>query len=145
MTKLVTIWVRGHGNIKATHRSTMEITTDDYVTKRGDCIVACCSSESALSLRAINLEDLGVVTAIFVVGDLIDVVSGLGYRWVRLSNGRRIVFRRSAYLDDSTAMILANKSAKDLDRAIVNKLKVGEPAVVILIVDELEEVKESNA
>ncbi|RLF17024.1 MAG: DUF371 domain-containing protein, partial [Thermoprotei archaeon] len=30
----------GHPNIRALHRSTMEITKEPYVTPRGDCIIA---------------------------------------------------------------------------------------------------------
>ncbi|HIP75502.1 MAG TPA: DUF371 domain-containing protein, partial [Thermococcus paralvinellae] len=29
----------GHENIKATHKSTLEITKEDFLTPRGDCII----------------------------------------------------------------------------------------------------------
>ncbi|KUO85763.1 MAG: hypothetical protein AT709_05205 [Caldivirga sp. MG_3] len=45
------VWARGHVNVMATHRNTLEITRDDYVTKRGDCIVACCADKAALDLN----------------------------------------------------------------------------------------------
>ena len=34
-----TLEAYGHRNIRATHRSTFELTKDDYLTHRGDCII----------------------------------------------------------------------------------------------------------
>jgi len=41
------IHCRGHENVKATHRSTLEITTEDFLTPRGDCII-CVSADKSL-------------------------------------------------------------------------------------------------
>ncbi|MCD6301577.1 MAG: DUF371 domain-containing protein, partial [Staphylothermus sp.] len=34
------LYGRGHPNIRATHKTTLEITKEPHVTPRGDCIIA---------------------------------------------------------------------------------------------------------
>ncbi|MGB9674949.1 MAG: DUF371 domain-containing protein, partial [Nanopusillaceae archaeon] len=36
--------VKGHKLVKATHKSTLEITKDNFLTERGDCIIGINSS-----------------------------------------------------------------------------------------------------
>jgi hypothetical protein len=137
------VWARGHVNVMATHRNTLEITRDDYVTKRGDCIVACCADKAALDLntplREVITGGCSLVVMIIVVGSEMDIVVGLGLRGLRLRDGRRIIVRRSAYIDDATVMVLANKAAKDLKRGLINKARDGEPVAVVIIGSELKQ------
>lgn len=137
------VWARGHSKVTARHRSTLEVTTDDYVTERGDCIIACCADKAAADLnesfkRLITSSDYSLVIMVIVAGSEIDVVTGLGVKGLRLRDGRRIIARRSAYIDDATLMILANKAAGDLSRSLINRVKANEPVAVVLIGAELE-------
>ena len=52
------IYARGHENIKATHKTTMEITKDPYLTPRGDCIIAVKANKAALDLSRRLIEKL---------------------------------------------------------------------------------------
>jgi len=137
------VWARGHGNVKATHRNTIEVTKDNYITKRGDCIIACCADKAALDLdndlKSVITNDYSLVLMIIVAGSSIDVIVGLGLRGLRLTDERRIIVRRSGYIDNATVMLLANKAARDLDRDLINKARDSEPIEVILIGTELEQ------
>jgi len=52
------IIARGHPNISASNRRTLEITKDPYVTRRGDCIIACCADKAGPELAGDLLEAL---------------------------------------------------------------------------------------
>ena len=53
----------GHENVRATHRSTFEVTKDDYLTPRGDCIVGIRSEAAARDLPEWLRMLLGVLGA----------------------------------------------------------------------------------
>ncbi|MCI4447200.1 MAG: DUF371 domain-containing protein [Pyrobaculum sp.] len=123
---------RGHVNITATNRQTLEITKDPYVTRRGDCIVACCAEKAAGELRRDVLQALasrGVVLVVIEAGDVQEVVTGETPGTMPTSRWR-IVVRRSRYVDDSTVAIAADKAAADLDRSLVERLRRGAPVRV---------------
>ena len=138
-----TIWARGHGNVKATHRNTIEITKDDYITERGDCIIACCADKAASGLnddfkKLITTSGYSLVLMIIIAGSSMDIVVGLGLSALKLTDDGRIIFRKSGYIDNATVMVLANKAAKDLNRELINKARDSEPIEVILIGSKLE-------
>jgi hypothetical protein len=123
---------RGHVNITATNRRTLEITKDPYVTRRGDCIVACCAEKAAGELKRDVLQALasrGVVLVVIEAGDVQDVVTGETPGIMPTSRWRMVV-RRSRYLDDSTVAIAADKAAADLDKSLVERLRRGSPVRV---------------
>jgi Uncharacterized protein conserved in archaea len=125
---------RGHVNITATNKRTLEITKDPYVTSRGDCIVACCAEKAAGELRRDVLQALasrGVVVVVIEAGDIQDVVTGETPGVVPTS-GWRIVVRRSRYIDSSTVAISADKAAADLNKALVARLKSGVPVKITI-------------
>jgi len=110
----------------------MEITRDPYVTPRGDCVVVCCADKSGpeLSRDLINAvvgrRRIGVE---IYVGGISDCVIGIGAGRPPTSS-TRLVIRRSNYVDDATVLVMANKSASDLDRRLVNALRAGAIAIV---------------
>lgn len=128
---------RGHVNIKATHRSTLEITSEDYLTPRGDCIVGVSAELTPARLpswlRDIIASDDSIVIAVLCSGDVCDSVVGRGSSKMTLSDDRRMVFRKSSYIGPETVMIRASKSASDIRRDLVeNLVKGGDLRVVLL-------------
>ncbi|AEH24090.1 DUF371 domain-containing protein [Pyrococcus yayanosii] len=131
---------RGHPNVRATHRSTFEITKEDFLTPRGDCII-CVSADKALKdlsedfKRALRAGKR--VRIIIRVDELEEEVVAWGHPGLSLESDVSIVVRKSDYLDGRTLAIRANKAAKDLKRDLVEKLKDPETvAVVELVVDD---------
>ncbi|ASJ13040.1 DUF371 domain-containing protein [Thermococcus thioreducens] len=117
---------RGHENVRATHRSTLEFTKEDYLTPRGDCIL-CIEADKGLN----DLSDefkaalkAGRKLLIRIkVGDLVDEVLAEGSPDLILDHDYSMVVRKSTYIDSRTLAIRANKAAKDIDREIVELLK----------------------
>jgi hypothetical protein len=128
------IHCRGHENVRATHRSTLEFTKEDYLTPRGDCILCIeadkgindLSNEFKAALRA------GKKLLIRIkVGDLVDEVLAEGSPGLILDHDFSMVVRKSDYIDARTLAIRANKAARDIDRKIVELLKSPETVVEI--------------
>jgi hypothetical protein len=123
--KLV-IKAKGHKLIKATHKSTLEITKDNYLTERGDCIIGINSNYSVKDLPEDLKDHLlneGKIKIIIKVDDLIDSIIAYGSRNLLLTNDRSIVVRKSNYIDDRTLAINSNKSAVDIDKKIIERLR----------------------
>ncbi len=116
----------GHPNIKATHRTTFEVTREEYLTKKGDCIIAIGANKGAFHLsekmkKAIRMG--AKVTVIIEIDGLIDEISGEGHPSLTLEDPISLVARKSEYICPRTFMIKADKAASDIDRRIIEKLK----------------------
>lgn len=123
------ILARGHPNIIALHKSTLEITKDKFLSQRGDCIIGVNANKSINdfneNFKNILKKDDTIVIILLKANNIFDVIVGKGSSNLILSNKRSIVIRKSNFVDDRTAVILANKSAKDIDRRIISILREG--------------------
>jgi len=123
----VTIKAKGHENVIAEHPTTIEITKEDYLTDAGTCIIAINADTACLDLtddmkEAIRTGKKFVVT--LKVGDIIDKVHGQGHPDLKLENDHDIIFRKSSFNEDRrTLLINCDKSARDLKRELIEKLK----------------------
>jgi len=123
--KLV-IKAKGNKLIKATHKSTLEITKDNFLTERGDCIIGINANYSVKDLPEDLKDHLlneGKIKVVIKVDDLIDDVIAYGSKNLLLKNDRSIVIRKSNYIDDRTLAINSNKSAIDIDRKLIEELR----------------------
>ncbi|NJD98219.1 DUF371 domain-containing protein [Thermococcus sp. LS1] len=130
---------RGHENVRATHKSTLEFTKEDYLTPKGDCIL-CIEADKGINdlseefKRALK-EGKRLLIRI-KVADLTDEVLAEGSPRLILEHPYSMVVRKSDYIDGRTLAIKANKAAKDIDRRIVELLKnpktVAEIELIIL-------------
>ena len=122
-----TILAYGHNNIQATHRSTLEITKETQLSKRGDCIVAVSASkvlgDLSLDFKKIMCKKNAKITILFEAGGVKDVVHALGSPKLILTHPTDIVVRKSNYICSRTLAIQADKVACDLSRKLVEKLK----------------------
>jgi len=129
---------RGHPNVRATHRSTFEITKDDYLTPRGDCIVGVESEASAADvpewLRREASKPGSVIVVVLCSDGVCDSAAGFGHTDMTMSDERRMVFRRSSYLAPDTVMIRSSKAARDLRRDLIERLKRGSELTVLMTV-----------
>ncbi|MGQ4873782.1 MAG: DUF371 domain-containing protein [Promethearchaeia archaeon] len=117
----------GHNNILCTHKTTIEITKDKTLSLRGNCILGVNASKACADLSP-KLKDLikkekKVYVIIQINQKLKDTFYGYGHRKLTLKNNKDMVFRKSDYICDRTILINCSKSAKDLNRKIINKLK----------------------
>ena len=119
---------RGHPNVTALHRTTLEITKENWLTKRGDCIVGVSSEASVADLPSWLKDAIrggATVVVVLCAGDVCDSVVGRGDPGLELSDPRRMILRRSTYKEPATLMISSSKAAGDLDRRLVSRLSSG--------------------
>jgi len=119
----------GHENVRATHRTTLEVTREDYLTPRGDCIVGVRAEVGAAGLpewlkEAVRDPDATIVM-VLCAGGVCDAVAGRGDPRLALDDEDRIVVRRSSYVDGKTLMVGASKAARHLRRDLVERLREG--------------------
>ena len=120
----ITAW--GHPKIIATHKSTIEVTKENYLTERGDCIVGISSSHSLKDLKSFLKNLTGKwIEITFRVEDVMDKVCGYVHPDLTFKSDRDFVLRKSDFICDRTLMINSDKAAIDLDREIVSLLKMG--------------------
>jgi len=122
------IVARGHPNIRATHRTTLEITKDSHLTPRGDCIIGVCASKSISEIDERIKEWLrsgGKVEIEIILPQygLKDRLFAFGSKNLRFKHPTDIVVRKSDYICDRTLAIKATKAAKDLNRDMVELLR----------------------
>lgn len=127
----------GHANISATHNSTIEITKDDYLTPQGDCIIGVNANKAAGELsqqfKDIIKDDNTIIIIVFVTSNNFDYLIARGSKELNPKSNRKIIIRRSDYIDESTIAIKSSKAAKDISRKLVEDLMNGSQLYVILI------------
>lgn len=122
-----TIIAYGHENVVAANRTTLEITKDHHLTKKGDCIIAV-SADKAISDLAPDFkkalrQDRAKLIILIEAGDAYEKVQAHGSPRLILLHPTDIVVRKSDYISDRTLAIGADKAAIDLSDGIVKRLK----------------------
>jgi len=134
-----TIHARGHENVQSTHASTFEVTSDDWLTPAGDCILAVEADRvpadfSASFVAAAQHAD-SEITATIEAGDHSATITGRGHPDLTFAGDRSAVGRTSDYVDDRTIMIGADAAAGDLGADLVAALAEGREVTVTLRVE----------
>ncbi|MCE4599970.1 MAG: DUF371 domain-containing protein [Desulfurococcales archaeon] len=125
-----TAW--GHENVKALHKTTLELTRESHLTPRGDCIVGVRSELAVGDLpgwfkaRARDPESIIVLVLCSAREEVCDSIVGSGHPGLSFEDGIRMIVRKSTYVDGRTLMVRASKSARDLRRDLVRALARGD-------------------
>lgn len=119
----------GHENVTAEHESTFELTSDDWLTPAGDCILAVeadtvpAAFDDAFVSACQSHE--ATITATLRADGHEQVIEGRGHPDLTFESDRSMVGRTSDYVDDRTVMVRADAAAADLKRAFVAALADG--------------------
>ncbi|MFD1562113.1 DUF371 domain-containing protein [Haloarchaeobius amylolyticus] len=133
------IHARGHEHVSAEHASTFEVTTDDYLTPAGDCILAIEADRAPADFDpefvAACRDSDATITVTVEADGYTESVSGRGHPDLELTNERSAVGRTSDYVDDRTIMVGAEFAAEGFDRNLVAALADGAEATVTITVE----------
>ncbi|HDI72798.1 MAG: DUF371 domain-containing protein [Candidatus Altiarchaeales archaeon] len=132
------IKAKGHENITARHRTTIEITREKHLTQRGDCIIAVSadrgmpdlSNEFKERLRNENTKLKIKLTC----SDSEEILIAYGHPNLTFKNPDEMVIRKSNFICDRTLAIKADKASYDLNRKFVEKLKKCNDVEIELII-----------
>lgn len=129
------VTARGHQAIRALHPTTFELTKDSYLTEKGDCIIGVDLdkgvSELNSDLKNALRKNTSVVILILRVDNITDVVLAQGHEGLVLGSDRKIIVRRSSYIDPATLAVNANKSSRSLRRDLVEKLRNRDALLIV--------------
>ncbi|MHA1474515.1 MAG: DUF371 domain-containing protein [Promethearchaeota archaeon] len=120
------ITAKGHPNVLGTHRTTIEITTENFLTTNGNCIIGVMSSKSVNDYSPKLKESIQNGSKIeieMIAGPFREIICGFGHKDLTLSNEISMVFRLSEFISDRTALIGCSKSSIELDRNFIKYLK----------------------
>ena len=130
---------RGHENVAAEHASTFEVTTDDYLTPAGDCILGVEADRAPADFDpafvAACRDADATITATFEAGGHRETVTGRGDPDLSFEDERSMVGRTSDYVDDRTIFVGAAFAAEGFDRDLVAALADGADLAVTLTVE----------
>ncbi|MGA3059432.1 MAG: DUF371 domain-containing protein [Candidatus Bathyarchaeia archaeon] len=128
----------GHENIIAVHPSTLMFTREKQLSKTGDCVVGIASDKALADLNQKFKDKLkqpnAKVTIIIEAEGLTGQINAFGSPKLILTHPTDMVVRKSDYICNRTLAIRADKSANDLPRDLVEKLKNPKQKVNIILV-----------
>jgi hypothetical protein len=127
----------GHENIQATHKTTLEFTKEEHLSRNGDCIVVVAADKALSDLTSEFKEQMRKSTARLIVtieaDGITEKVKAWGSRQLILNHPTDIVIRKSGYVCNRTLAVHADKAAQDLSRELVRKMKNNEQKVKITL------------
>ncbi|MGP8125279.1 MAG: DUF371 domain-containing protein [Nitrososphaerales archaeon] len=117
----------GHPMVKSLHPTTIEITTEEHLTEKGDCIVGVgaakgCGQLSETLKTALRSDQARVTIRVLVDNESFELTAA-GDRGLELSHPHDIVIRRSRFMSGRTLAVGASAAARDIPRSIVSMLK----------------------
>jgi hypothetical protein len=117
----------GHPNIRSLHAKTLEITKDEHLTPKGDCIIgvkankACADLDESFKHRL--KSNSSVVRIEIMVGDESFLILGMGDERLSMLNAHDIVIRKTNFVCPRTMSVLCDKASSDLPRKLVSMLQ----------------------
>jgi hypothetical protein len=116
----------GHSNVKSTHRTTLEFTTESDLSTKGDCILAIKSTCSLKNLPDNLKEKMKIdgqtITVILEVDHKKEKIIGYGSSKLTFADEKALIIRKSSFVCSRTLMINSNKAASDIPRDFVSSL-----------------------
>ena len=140
MNILEKISAYGHENILCTHSTTIELTKENSVSKKGNCILGIKATKSCIDLNPIlkkNIINEKKIKVSIRAEKLTDSFYGFGNKYLTLLDNKDLVFRKSSYICDRTVLINCSKSSNDLIRKLIKKLK--NPTIKFSVIFEVND------
>jgi hypothetical protein len=130
----------GHENVQSTHRTTFEVTTEEALSKRGDCILAVEATKAAANLpvefKEAARKEGARITVTVEADELKETVEAKGSPQLQFTHQTDLVVRKSSYVCGRTLAINADKAAIDFSRELVEKLKDPKQTVKVTLTAE---------
>ncbi len=143
MIEKVIVFARGHKNILAEHRTTLEITKDEEISPRGDCIIAVAADKALADFperfKRLARNSDARITLVLRAGDREVTIVGRGHEKLSFTDTRDIVVRKSNFTCGRTLMVSASHSARELPRDFVALLRSPEQKLIAEITVEVPE------
>jgi hypothetical protein len=135
------VTAQGHANILGTHRMTFEVTKDQDLSKRGDCVIGVNANKApadfSFEFKEACRHEGARMTVRLEASGITEIIQGLGSRSLSFAHPREMVGRKSSFSSDRTIMIRADKAACDLDRRLIEALRLPQTKLTVRILVEV--------
>jgi uncharacterized protein len=117
----------GHAMVRATHSTTIEITTERHLTPRGDCIIGVGASKGVAQLsaslkKALRSDGARVCFTIVAPGGEY-TFHARGSKDLSFQSATDLVIRTSEFICGRTLAIKAESSAREIPRGLIGTLR----------------------
>ena len=123
----VVFFACGHKNVLSTHKTTVEVTKETELSKRGNCIVAVGSTIGAIDLpvefKEAAKKEKSKITITLEADEQKETVTAKGSPQLQFTHPKDLVIRKSNFVCGRTLAIGANKASIDFCRKFVEKLQ----------------------
>jgi hypothetical protein len=127
---------RGHHYVRATHRTTLEVTAEEELTPRGECIIGIGADKGARDLsvefRRAAADDRAVIDTILETRGISVHLHSHGSAKMTLDHPTDLVWRRSSFVCGRTIGIQSDHTAATLPRELIELLRKGTDLTVTL-------------
>jgi hypothetical protein len=117
----------GHPNVLSLHSRTLEITKEDHLSPRGDCIIGVSASKACADLDDVvknGIKRAGALVKIeVIVGSELYLIRGFGDSSLSLTNRHDIVIRKTKFVCPRTLSVKCDRASIDLPRNMVVMLQ----------------------
>lgn len=117
----------GHPNVQSLHGKTVEITRDEHLTLRGDCIIGVRASKACADLNEALRRRLcsngSIVRIEIMAGSESFVINGMGDERLTLQNPHDIVIRKTNFVCPRTMSVKCDRASSDMPRKMVKILQ----------------------
>jgi hypothetical protein len=117
----------GHENVTSRHRTTLEVTKDEEISKKGDCIIGVKADKGIADLseefKVTARDGSALIELTISANGVEEKITGRGHPELTFTHPTDMVARKSEFICDRTIMIKADKSSKELKRDLVERLK----------------------
>jgi len=118
----------GHENVIGEHKTTIELTSENHLTRQGTCIVGVCSDITLKELDS-KIKKLALLSTTKIVlrmsiDGLREEITGTGSPGLTYTDPTSMVARTSSFESGRTLMVNADKAASDLSREFVDRVRV---------------------
>ena len=116
----------GHPNVQSFHARTVEITREEHLSLRGDCIIGVRAERACAGIsRPVRnglVQNLPVKIEI-IVGNDVYAISGSGDERLTLNNLHDIVIRKTNFVCPRTLSVRCDRASSDIPRSMVERLQ----------------------
>lgn len=118
---------RGHPNVLSLHGRTLEVTKDNSLSLRGDCIIGVSANKACADLdevvkKGVSRSDTTVKVEIVVGGESYSI-QGFGDSRLSMLSKHDIVIRKTRFVCPRTMSVGCDKASSDLPRSMVRLLQ----------------------
>ena len=117
----------GHENVRSLHPKSIEITTDEHLTVKGDCIVGVRASCGCLGIpdemKSLLQDSQSEVICTILVGEHSFRITGKGSEKLTLTNPHDIVIRKSNFTCPRTLSVSCDVAADSIPPQMIDALQ----------------------